>query len=190
MLTCHDVANYFLVLVDREAGDLITQLKLQKLIYFAQGANLALFEKPLFEEPIEAWEHGPVVRELRKSFGQFRSDVIPIPGEIEFDIYSTQQKELIYKVYKKYGEHTAAYLRNLTHGHPTWIDAFTSQHKIIEQDKIKDFFKTFIDDKFLIMSEKDKQRIISAEDEWWMGYDTGIPSEDISKFLKENYLGF
>lgn len=31
-ISCFDVANYFLVLVDREAGDTITQLKLQKLI--------------------------------------------------------------------------------------------------------------------------------------------------------------
>ncbi|MCC8461835.1 MAG: hypothetical protein LN546_01290 [Rickettsia endosymbiont of Ecitomorpha arachnoides] len=41
-LSCFDVANYFLVLVDREAGDIISQLKLQKLVYFAQGIHLAL----------------------------------------------------------------------------------------------------------------------------------------------------
>jgi uncharacterized phage-associated protein len=40
ILSCFDVANYFFVLVDREAGDTITQLKLQKLIYFAQGVML------------------------------------------------------------------------------------------------------------------------------------------------------
>lgn len=53
-ISCFDVANYFLVLVDREVGDTITQLKLQKLIYFAQGVHLALFNKPFFEEEIEA----------------------------------------------------------------------------------------------------------------------------------------
>ncbi|KJV52294.1 hypothetical protein OTSGILL_1633 [Orientia tsutsugamushi str. Gilliam] len=42
----------FLVLVDREAGDVITQLKLQKLVYFAQGVHLALFDKPLFLKKI------------------------------------------------------------------------------------------------------------------------------------------
>ncbi|KJW07325.1 Panacea domain-containing protein [Orientia tsutsugamushi] len=59
LLSCFDVASYFLVLVDRAAGDVITQLKLQKLVYFAQGAHLALFDKPLFKEDIEAWENGP-----------------------------------------------------------------------------------------------------------------------------------
>ncbi len=52
------------LLVDREAGDVITQLKLQKLMYIAQGIHLALYDAPLFKEEIEAWQHGPVVREL------------------------------------------------------------------------------------------------------------------------------
>ncbi|MFV9890251.1 hypothetical protein [Rickettsia conorii] len=45
------------MLVDREAGDSIIQLKLQKLIYFAQGIHLALFDKVLFKEEIKAWGH-------------------------------------------------------------------------------------------------------------------------------------
>lgn len=46
------VANYFLVLVDRKAGDYITQLNLQKLVYFAQGINIALFNEPLCVYPV------------------------------------------------------------------------------------------------------------------------------------------
>ena len=52
ILSCFDKANYFLVLVDREAGDTITQVKLQKLIYFAQGVSLALLDRPLFNRPL------------------------------------------------------------------------------------------------------------------------------------------
>ncbi|MDR1165980.1 MAG: DUF4065 domain-containing protein [Deltaproteobacteria bacterium] len=36
-------------------------MKLQKLLYFAQGWHLAYFDFPLFEDPIEAWKYGPVV---------------------------------------------------------------------------------------------------------------------------------
>ncbi|MCC8462499.1 MAG: hypothetical protein LN546_04970 [Rickettsia endosymbiont of Ecitomorpha arachnoides] len=50
LLSCFNVVQYFLILVDRELGDTITQLKLQKLIYFAQGSHLALFDEPLFKE--------------------------------------------------------------------------------------------------------------------------------------------
>jgi len=61
MLTCHDVARYFLTLMSEENGDLISNLKLQKLVYYAQGSSLALWGNPLFSEKIEAWLHGPVI---------------------------------------------------------------------------------------------------------------------------------
>ena len=60
MLSCYDVAQYFLAKSDEDAGDLMSNLKLQKLVYYAQGFALALFDKPLFSERIEAWIHGPV----------------------------------------------------------------------------------------------------------------------------------
>ncbi|MGU9987360.1 MULTISPECIES: Panacea domain-containing protein [unclassified Rickettsia] len=68
ILSAIDVAKYLLILVDREAGDAITQLKLQKLMYIAQGIHLVLYDKPLFKEEIEASQHGPVVRELYHEF--------------------------------------------------------------------------------------------------------------------------
>ena len=50
-----DVANWFTCNIDREVGDSITHLKLQKLIYYAQAWSLALKGKTLFEEEIQAW---------------------------------------------------------------------------------------------------------------------------------------
>ena len=59
-----DVANYILEISREESGDdeyeLISHMKLQKLVYFCQGYSLALYGRPLFPEPIEAWTHGPV----------------------------------------------------------------------------------------------------------------------------------
>ena len=55
-----DVANFFIGRF-QEAQDPVTNLKLQKLLYYAQGWYLAFFDEPLFDERIEAWLHGPVV---------------------------------------------------------------------------------------------------------------------------------
>ena len=53
MITVFDVADYFLNRADKEEdGDIITNLKLQKLVYYAQGFHLAMFGKPFFENPI------------------------------------------------------------------------------------------------------------------------------------------
>src|SRR5260363_307462 len=61
MVSVFDVANYFLTLVEEEVGDALSNLKIQKLVYYAQGFHLALFSRPLFENAIEAWTHGPVI---------------------------------------------------------------------------------------------------------------------------------
>ena len=42
----------------------ISTFHMQKLLYYAQGCHLALHRKPLFDEPIEAWSNGPVVRDV------------------------------------------------------------------------------------------------------------------------------
>ena len=55
MNSCFDVGYYFLKNQDLEAGDLMSNMKLQKLVYYAQGFYLAIKEKPLFPEPLVAW---------------------------------------------------------------------------------------------------------------------------------------
>ena len=50
MLTCFDVAEYFLAKTDEDAGDAISNLKLQKLVYYAQGCCLAMYGRPLLKK--------------------------------------------------------------------------------------------------------------------------------------------
>ncbi|MCC8369490.1 MAG: DUF4065 domain-containing protein [Rickettsia endosymbiont of Oxypoda opaca] len=189
VLSCFDVANYFLVLVDREAGDTITQLKLQKLVYFAQGISLALFNKPLFNEEIEAWEFGPVAPKLRIPFGNLKNGPIAAPGEMDFDIYNQQQKGFIYKIYSVYGEHTAHYLSNLTHTHSIWQEAIKREDTTITKQEMQNFFQKFFTDtedakhNFSFLTPKDMEEIENAEDRWWMSYDSGVPAEDITEQL-------
>ncbi|MFM6174756.1 MAG: Panacea domain-containing protein [Sphaerospermopsis kisseleviana] len=70
LLTCFEVAKYFIRLA-HETGSFISNLKLQKLVYYAQAWHLALFEQPLFNEDFEAWIHGPVVPELYHYYKKF-----------------------------------------------------------------------------------------------------------------------
>ena len=51
-----DVARYFLLVASSlEAGDTISNLKMQKMLYYAQGWHFAHFNTPLFDDEIEAW---------------------------------------------------------------------------------------------------------------------------------------
>jgi uncharacterized phage-associated protein len=184
-LSAIDIANYFLILVDREEGDSITHLKLQKLLYFAQGTALALTNKLLFNEPLKAWDHGPVTSSVYSTFKIFDKNSIPNPPEMDFHIYDETTKRLIYKVYTVYGEHTASYLRNLSHKHISWQKAFNSIDKTLDYSDIKNDFTREFTIKDLDVSNSDLQTIVDAEDRWWMEYDCGEPSEDITSHLIE-----
>lgn len=60
--TVAEVANEFLRLA-QEDGQVIDQMKLQKLLFYAHAWHLAYFKGPLFENDVEAWPWGPVIRD-------------------------------------------------------------------------------------------------------------------------------
>lgn len=141
MATCRDVANYFLSKISEDAGDTISNLKLQKLVYYAQGFTLAVLEEPLFQEPIEAWEHGPVVRSLWEEFRQYGSGAIPQPQEFTPEgIFSADEIEILEDVNNVFGQYSAWKLRNFTHEEAPWLE--TPQNAVITHEIMKAFFKT------------------------------------------------
>jgi uncharacterized phage-associated protein len=69
-ITVLDIAHYFIALAN-ESGSLLTNRKLQKLLYYTQAWHLAMYEKPIFEEDFEAWAHGPVLPSVFEYFDKF-----------------------------------------------------------------------------------------------------------------------
>lgn len=56
------IAEWFVAWADETDDAEITQLKLQKLLYYAKGLHMRSSDGlPLFPERMEAWAHGPVV---------------------------------------------------------------------------------------------------------------------------------
>ena len=139
-VTAEDVANYFLLKSDPEIGDIISNLKLQKLVYYAQGFHLAMFDKSLFDEEIEAWEHGPVVRQLYQKYKKHGSDAITKPSEFNPSIFTKKQVSLLDEIYLIIGQYSAWKLRNLTHSEPPWIKARKGNGTILA-DEMKRYFK-------------------------------------------------
>src|SRR5579872_5034244 len=63
-------AEYFIWL-SNESGSYIGNLKLQKVLYYAQGWHLALYGKPLFDDKFQAWVHGPVISHIYGEYKKF-----------------------------------------------------------------------------------------------------------------------
>lgn len=143
-ITAQDVADFLLTLSQPEEGDIITNLKLQKLLYYSQGLFLALYGKELFPENIHAWHYGPVVEHVYRSYKDYGTSAIPVPKELDLSIFSEEESDLLEEVWNVYGQFSAWKLSNMTHEEPPWKD--TKQDAVISKDALRSFFKTRINE--------------------------------------------
>lgn len=126
----------------------ITHLKVQKLLYYAQGIYLAVYNKPLFKENIVAWPHGPVVKEVYSSFCRNGRKDINFEDDWLDDVNKLEENDRISEIlnltYENYGGYTAWQLREKSHieGGPWQLTVDTiGMNSIIENDMIKRYFK-------------------------------------------------
>jgi uncharacterized phage-associated protein len=140
MANVQDVAKYFLTLSEPDEGDFVSNLKLQKLIYYAQGFHLAIHGQPLFPDPIQAWAHGPVVPNLYHHYKDHGSNGIPVPVEFNVDTLDAGVRELLNEVWNVYGQFSAWKLRNMTHDEPPWKN--TERGEVISESVMRDYFRT------------------------------------------------
>ena len=119
--TATDVADWFLGNIDRDSGDAITHLKLQKLVYYAQAWSLALRDRPLFDEDMQAWAHGPVAESIYRDHKGSGWDALPAP-ETAPDI-GEEDSEFLATILATYGDFSAKHLERMTHREAPWLEA-------------------------------------------------------------------
>lgn len=135
-------ANYMLYIMG-DAFDDLTNMKINKLLYFAQGHYLSKYGKPLFDDGIEAWDHGPVIPAVYSAY-KGNGDR-PIKGYDSGTLaeVSPEAEEVLYGVARRYGKYTASALRNMTHvvGSP-WDQVYqmNQAHVEIPLPVIRDYF--------------------------------------------------
>lgn len=124
-----------------EYGDEISNLKLQKLLYYMQGFHLACFDAPLFEEDIEAWMYGPVVPSVYELYKENGSNGIACP-EGEIIMLSADEEDIFNQVYDAYGQFSAYKLMEMTHNESPWRSTQVGVGHVISKEKIKSYFLT------------------------------------------------
>jgi uncharacterized phage-associated protein len=138
-----DVAKFFLAQSNEEAGDLVSNLKVQKLVYYAQGFHLAVYDRPLFDDQIEAWTHGPVVPSVYHHYKHHGAGSIPVPTDFDPAIFQPEQIELLNEVQQIYGQYSAWRLREMTHEEAPWKNNFRAgaMSQAIPHEDMQHFFK-------------------------------------------------
>ena len=135
-----------------ETVEEVTPLMLQKLLYFIQGVYSALFGKYIFTETCEAWQHGPVYRDVYDLFRDFKYNPIDderfaiLHGkETLLDQNEQLAADLVLMTFGMYGGKT---LERITHKETPWINArkgyeeFEPSNEMITNESIKDYFSS------------------------------------------------
>lgn len=135
MTSAREVAKYII-------GSLpVDNLKLQKLLYYSQAVYLVLHDKiPLFPDPIEAWDYGPVVPPVYREYSPYGFETIPPsddPSILEYDEMRSVDMALAC-----FGEMSGPALINLTHTEPPWKNSYRPGRpsRIISLDSMYEFF--------------------------------------------------
>lgn len=137
-----DIAGKVVASTNTRLGDSITNLKLQKLLYFLQGYFVVKTGYPLFQEEICAWEYGPVVPEVYKEYRIFGSESLPVCNE-EVTLSLEEKEEVLFnEVYDKYNSFSASSLVRITHKQAPWKDHYDPKDKnaVIPIDEMQSFF--------------------------------------------------
>ncbi len=143
-----DIANWFIVKansekLDGQISEGISNLKLQKILYFAQAAHLALYsKKPLFEDEICAWKLGPVVESIYHQFKSANNNPIAKPTSNDYQKIDQEKIAFLDNVWSIFGKFSAARLVQLSHEHKPWIDAFNSNSETITKQSMYDYYKS------------------------------------------------
>jgi uncharacterized phage-associated protein len=136
-----DIANKILKYgADNE--ELITNLKLQKLLYYMQGFHLAYFGTPLFDSDIEAWQYGPVVPSVYYKYSVHGANGIEPEGLVIK--LEAQEEKLFNQVLNVYGDYSAIGLMNMTHNESPWKTTAKGIGNVISEKKLISFFKNRI----------------------------------------------
>jgi uncharacterized phage-associated protein len=139
------IARWFIAWAEATAEEL-SNLKLQKLLYYAQGHYLADHRTPLFTGEIQAWSHGPVVPVVYHEFKDSGSSSIILGSSDPFtwDEVDKDTAGFLGKVWNTYGGFSAGRLRSLTHQEPPWKRHWRPDERctVIPANEIREYFAT------------------------------------------------
>jgi uncharacterized phage-associated protein len=124
MIDCLNAARYFIARAYEDSMEAeMTNMKVQKLLYYSQSLHLAMYDEPLFEEEIQAWRYGPVCPPAYRLYSEFEANQLPIPDQELFLQIADDKKQLLEEVWQYFGGYHAYRLSNMTHLEFPWKKA-------------------------------------------------------------------
>ncbi|MEO8892425.1 MAG: type II toxin-antitoxin system antitoxin SocA domain-containing protein [Coleofasciculaceae cyanobacterium] len=124
MIDCLNGASFFIMKAYEDGIEAeMTNMKVQKLLYYAQCLHLALYDQPLFEEEIQAWRYGPVCPPAYRFYSNFEAKQLPVPSKESLLQLPKDKQELLEAIWGYFGGYHAYKLSDMTHGGFPWKKA-------------------------------------------------------------------
>lgn len=181
------LAKYIIAKSDN-VGDLITNKKLQKLLYYIKAWGVVYFADGIIGDQFEAWVHGPVCPSVYAEFKPFGYMPLSIDyhgtSSSEYirvfmaENASSQQgrdmMDLVDAVFLRYAVHSSLKLEQITHSEEPWIEArkglapLEKGHAIIKESTMKRFYGAKVED----------------NDEEYYTYDDPCKAESVERGIK------
>ena len=119
----------------------ISNLKLQKILYFVQAEFLVDTGRPCFREAIEAWSFGPVVPEVYREYKVYGSANIPVRAANGADFISQEDQRMINTMVDQCAAYSASQLVEITHHQDPCKSAYKpGLNREITQESIRRYF--------------------------------------------------
>jgi uncharacterized phage-associated protein len=153
MYDARTIANELIKLAS-EAGQPLTNMQIQKLVYIAHGYALAIFGgEPLVKQSVEAWRYGPVIPVLYHSLREYGAGFVKNPiAMVPNESLDETDRALVAKVFSAYRGFTGPQLSTMTHKHGTpWSTIYDPrpefQSKVIPNELIKEYYSKLLDER-------------------------------------------
>jgi uncharacterized phage-associated protein len=141
-------AEYF---VKKNQEDIkgLDALKLQKLLYYTKAWGL-VFNKgeEIFPDDFQAWVHGPANPKVYQAFKGFDFSVThPEIQQVNFDLFTKEEKEVLDKIWNIYGKYDGKYLELLTHEEEPWqkarrdLNPAHPSQNVISDDSMRTYYE-------------------------------------------------
>ena len=140
----------------------LTSMQVNKLAYISHGWNLAIYDKPLVSESIEAWKYGPVIPSLYHRFKKYGAEVITAIGYCDTKLlsesikdrktfieseFTTEEEKTMKTVIYRHRDHNGNQLSGITHkkGSP-WHQCYVKDEMYVDipNDLIKEYYKNLV----------------------------------------------
>lgn len=125
----------------------VTNLALQKYLYFIQIWNMKANKKPAFSDDIEAWRHGPVIRDIYNKFRKYISSPIDPQDKVLKEsrvVLDNDTYQVVQYVLQKYSELSDWDLVRIARATQPWEDAYISgETAVIQKDSLFEFSAVF-----------------------------------------------